>query len=146
MFLCDFSNPDLPDPHGRVFTVVFNDPPVTIVCAYLAFHNPNTEDIETRCSGFRKYFNNYITDLVVEGKQRNRSVIVGGDLQVAPTVRDESITLRPPGPAALGGSRMSIRALPSILNAQRASLTQYMSCDSLLLCISHYIIINKCDF
>jgi exonuclease III len=30
MYMCDFPNPDLYDARGRVLTVVFSDPPVTI--------------------------------------------------------------------------------------------------------------------
>ena len=122
MYLCDFPIPDLHDSRGRVLTAVFSDPPLTIVCAYLPFQNPKTEGIVQRCLQFRDHFTRYIVDLVNEGSARQRSVILAGDLQVAPSVLDESITLRPPGPGSTTSERVahaSLLSKGSLIDAYR---------------------------
>lgn len=81
-------------------TVTTADPPVVVVCAYLPFVNPLTDDIAPRCSAFRQRFGTYVADLASGTPHRQRSLIIGGDLQVALTPRDESITLTPPGPGS----------------------------------------------
>ena len=56
IFTCDIPGCDLPDAHGRIMTMTTSDPPVTVVCAYLPFCNPLTDDIAPRCSAFRTHF------------------------------------------------------------------------------------------
>jgi exonuclease III len=87
-------------------TMTTSDPPVTVVCAYLPFCNPLTEDIAPRCSTFRTHFTSYIAELANNMPHRQRSLIIGGDLQVALTDRNESVTLIPPSPGSTDQERM----------------------------------------
>jgi exonuclease III len=106
IFTCDIPGCDLPDARGRIMTMTTSDPPVTVVCAYLPFCNPLTDDIAPRCSAFRARFTQYITELAEKTPHRQRSLIVAGDLQVALTDRDESVTLVPPGPGSTYQERL----------------------------------------
>ena len=100
VFTCDIPGCDLPDSRGRVMTMTTADPPVTIVCAYLPFCNPLTQDIAPRCSTFRSHFTKYVSELTANTPSRQRSLIVAGDLQVALTELDESVILVPPSPGS----------------------------------------------
>jgi exonuclease III len=116
IFTCDMLGCDLPDARGRVMTMTTSDPPITIVCAYLPFCNPLTDDIAPRCSAFRSHFTTYIFELAANTPDRQRSLIVAGDLQVALTDRDESVTLVPPGPGSTYQERLDHNNLVSTSN------------------------------
>jgi hypothetical protein len=104
---------DLVDSRGRVMTMTTCDPPVTVVCAYLPFCNPLIDDIAPRCSAFRAAFTAYITDLADDSPHRQRSLIIGGDLQVALTNLDESVSLMPPSPGSTDQERIDHATLVS---------------------------------
>jgi exonuclease III len=52
MFTCDIPGCDLPDARRRIMTMTTSDPPVTVVCAYLPFCNPLTDDIDPAAPRF----------------------------------------------------------------------------------------------
>ena len=97
-------------------TMTTLDPPVTIVCAYLPFCNPLTDDIAPRCSAFRSHFTTYISELAVNTPDRQRSLIVAGDLQVALTDLDEYVTLIPPSPGSTYQERLDHNNFVSTCN------------------------------
>ena len=96
-----------------IMTMTTCDPPVTVVCAYLPFCNPLIDDIAPRCSTFRAAFTTYIADLAANSPHRQRSLIIGGDLQVALTDLDESVSLMPPSPGSTEQERMDHATLVS---------------------------------
>ena len=106
MFTCDIPGCDLVDSRGRVMTMTTSDPPITVVCAYLPFCNPLIDDIAPRCSTFRATFTKYICDLAANSPHRQRSLIIGGDLQVALTDQDESVSLMLPSPGSTDQERI----------------------------------------
>lgn len=53
-------------------------------------------DIDTLSSLFRNRFSTFVRDLQTGAHDRGRHVMVTGDLQVAPTELDESVSLSPP--------------------------------------------------
>ena len=106
LYTCDIPSCDLPDSRGRILTATWSDPPVTVVNAYLPFCNPEIPDIDSRCSLFRQAFTSYVKALQIGAYSRQRHVIVAGDLQVAPTELDESVTCVPPSPGSTDLERM----------------------------------------
>ena len=102
---CDMPSCDLPDSRGRILTATWSDPPVTLVNAYLPFNNPELPEADDRCSAFRQQFATYINDLQGGACDRSRSVIIAGDLQVAPTAADESVECVPPSPGSTDRER-----------------------------------------
>ena len=112
-FTCDIPGCDLVDSRGRVMTMTTSDPPITVVCAYLPFCNPLIEDIAPRCSVFRASFTAYISELATNSPHRKRSLIIGGDLQVALTDQDESVSLMPPSPGSTDQERTDHATLVS---------------------------------
>ena len=100
LYTCDIPASDLPDSRGRILTATWSDPPVTIVNAYLPFCNPTVPEINSRCSLFRQAFTSYVKALQLGASSRQRHVIVAGDLQVALTDLDESVTCVPPSPGS----------------------------------------------
>lgn len=100
LYTCDIPACDLPDSRGRILSATWPDPPVTVVNAYLPFCNPEFPEIDSRCSLFRQQFASYVQNLQIGANDRHRHVIVAGDLQVAPTGTDESVTCTSPSPGS----------------------------------------------
>ena len=79
-----------PDQESRTLTATWADPPMTVVGAYFPFNNITIVGRTDYASDFRMKFTHHIQELREGAAARGRSVLVMGDLQVAPTALDQS--------------------------------------------------------
>ena len=95
---------------ARLVTLGFQDPPITLLCTYVPFNNPNVPNRDISSQVFRSNLITLAAQMHPKRSQRSKHVLIVGDLQVAPTALDESIPV-PESPGSTSAERADFQSL-----------------------------------